>query len=302
MALLSSKFIKDTAFDAGFTFCGISKNEEMPVAKFYFSDAISKGYHDQMGYLERNIEGRFSPEQLLPGCKSVIVALFNYNNGKELHSKYKISKYAFIKDYHVLIHDHLQQLVNQLKNEYPTLAFKCTVDASSISEKNWAVTAGLGHYGKNGVIITPLGSYFFIGLILIDQEVDFYDQPIIDQGCGACSMCMDKCPTQAIVSPFVIDAKKCLSYQTLSNKNPNFDLIKEHSWIFGCDVCQDVCPKNKKSVVNELAVNNSSLFLHFEDKEFENLTKETFNSYFQGSPIQGKNYDKLLQFIKNRQK
>jgi epoxyqueuosine reductase len=302
MALLSAQFIKEEAIKGGFSFCGISKNEMMPVAKYYFVEAISKGYHDQMGYLERDIEGRFTPEHLLPGCKSVIVALFNYNNGKELHSKYKISKYAFIKDYHVLIHDHLQQFVNQLKKEYPTLAFKCTVDASSISEKNWAVHAGLGHYGKNGVILTPLGSYFFIGLILIDQEVDFYDQPTIDGGCGSCSICMDRCPTQAIVSPFVIDAKKCLSYQTLSNKTPDFDLVQEHPWIFGCDVCQDVCPKNKKSVVNELAVNNSSLFLHFEDKDFENLTKEAFSLYFQGSPILGKNYEKLLQFIKNRQK
>ena len=302
MTLLSSRFIKETAMASGFTFCGIAKNEEMPVAKYYFSDIISKGFHDQMGYLERDIDGRFAPEQLLPECKSVIVCLFNYNTGIELKSKYKISKYAFIKDYHILIEQHLQEVAQRLLITDPSLQYRCTVDSSKISEKNWAVHAGLGHYGKNGVIITPYGSYFCIGLILINQEVDYYDQPNIEQGCGSCSICMDKCPTQAIVSPYVIDAKKCLSYQTLSNKNPDFEFVKEHSWIFGCDVCQDVCPKNKKSVISELAVTNSSLFLHFEDAEFENLTKEAFNHYFQGSPILGKNYEKLLQFIKNRQK
>lgn len=287
---------------SGFTFCGIAKNEELPVAKYYFNQAISKGYHDQMAYLERDIDGRFTPEQLLPSCKSIIVTLFNYNTGITLNSRYKISKYAFIKDYHVTVEKHLQQVAYQLLNMDPTLEYRFTVDSSRISEKNWAVQAGLGHFGKNGIIISPLGSYFFIGLILINKEVDYYDQPNLDQSCGTCSICMDKCPTQAIVSPFVIDAKKCLSYQTLSNKNPDFDLVKEHPWIYGCDVCQDVCPKNKKSVISELAVTNSSLFLHFEDSEFENLTKEAFNLYFQGTPIQGKNYEKLLQFIKNRQK
>ena len=287
---------------SGFTFCGIAKNEELPVAKYYFNQAISKGYHDQMAYLERDIDGRFTPEQLLPSCKSIIVTLFNYNTGITLNSRYKISKYAFIKDYHVTVESHLQQFAHQLLKIDPTLEYRCTVDSSRISEKNWAVQAGLGHFGKNGIIISPLGSYFFIGLILINKEVDYYDHPNLDQSCGTCSICMDKCPTQAIVSPFVIDAKKCLSYQTLSNKNPDFDLVKEHPWIYGCDVCQDVCPKNKKSVISELAVTNSSLFLHFEDSEFENLTKEAFNLYFQGTPIQGKNYEKLLQFIKNRQK
>lgn len=301
MELVSSQFIKKATLSAGFSYCGIAKNEEMSVAKFYFRNSISKGYHDQMGYLERDIEGRFAPENLLPNCKSILVCLFNYNTGKEIQSSYKISKYAFVRDYHVLVEEHLQEIVVQLKQEYPEIKYKCTVDTSRITEKNWAVRAGLGHYGKNGVVITPQGSYFFIGLILLNSEVDCYDQPYLDQGCGSCKICIDNCPTQAIITPFVINTKKCLSYQTLSNKKPNFDLIKEHPWIFGCDICQEVCPKNKKSVVSELAVSNSSLFLHFHDEAFEKLTKEDFDHYFQGSPIYGKDYEKLVQFIKNRQ-
>lgn len=302
MGLVSSQFIKKTAKSSGFSYCGIAENKEIPLAKLHFINAISKGYHDQMRYLERDVEGRFAPETLLPDCKSVIVCLFNYNSGKELQSSYKISKYAFVKDYHVLVEEHLQKVVTKLKQEYPHIKYKCTVDTSKISEKNWAVTAGLGHYGKNGVLITPQGSYFFIGLILLDQEVDFYDEPNLEQGCGSCTICLDNCPTKAIVTPYVINAQKCLSYQTNSNKKPDFDLIQEHGWIFGCDVCQDICPKNKKSVVSELAVSNSSLFLHFEDEDFEKLTKEECNLYFEGSPISEKDYEKLLLFIKNRQK
>jgi ferredoxin len=165
------------------------------------------------------------------------------------------------------------------------------------------VIPGIGYYGKNGVFLTPQGSFFFIGIILIDKEVDQYNQALPDETnfCCQCSLCMDNCPTKAIVKPYVVDARKCLSYQTLSNKNPDYEFIKGHPWIYGCDICQEVCPKNKKSVINELAVSNSSLFLHFQDSDFENMTKEQFDHYFANTSIGSKGYEKLIQFIKNRQ-
>lgn len=303
MQIISSEIIKNSALEAGFSFCGISNLVDFSKEKQLFEEAIQNGYHAQMGYLERNIDERFNIEITLPDCKSVIVTLFNYNNGKSLQSKYRVSKYAFVRDYHQLVVEQLEKMVTLIKGKNNQFNYKISVDSGRISEKNWSLKAGLGYYGKNGVFLTPQGSFFFIGIILIDQEVDQYDQALPDETnfCGQCSLCMDNCPTKAIVKPYVVDARKCLSYQTLSNKNPDYEFIKGHPWIYGCDICQEVCPKNKKSVINELAVSNSSLFLHFQDSDFENMTKEQFDHYFANTSIGSKGYEKLIQFIKNRQ-
>lgn len=303
MLKISSETIKKCASETGFSFSGISSLVDFSKEVQNFKESIQNGYHAKMGYLERNIEERFAIDTLLPNCKSVIVNLFNYNIGKALNSNYRVSRYAFVRDYHQLVSEQLEKMVSLIKQHNNHFNYSISVDSGRISEKNWAVKSGLGYYGKNGIFLTPQGSFFFIGLILIDQEVDQYDQPLPDNSnfCGNCSFCIESCPTKAIVKPFVVDARQCLSYQTLSNKNPDFELVKEHPWIYGCDICQEVCPKNKKSVIHELAVSNSSLFLHFEDSNFENLTKEQFDHYFKDTSIGSKGYEKLIQFIKNRQ-
>lgn len=303
MIKISSETIKQCSLDSGFSFCGISSSVDFSSEIEHFQQAIQQGYHAQMGYLERNIEERFAIDTLLPNCKTVIVNLFNYNIGKNLNSDFRVSRYAFVRDYHQLVTEQLEKMVTQLQKKDIHFNYKISVDSGRISEKNWAVKSGLGYYGKNGIFLTPQGSFFFIGLILIDQEVDCYDHSLPEESnfCGSCSLCMDNCPTKAIVKPFVVDARQCLSYQTLSNKTPEFELVKQHPWIYGCDICQEVCPKNKKSVINELAVSNSSLFLHFQNSDFENLTKEQFDHYFANTSIGSKGYEKLIQFIKNRQ-
>jgi epoxyqueuosine reductase len=304
MTSISSAIIKKAAEEVGFSYCGIAELDEFNIEKILFENAIKNGYHANMGYLERDIESRFNPQSILPDCQSVIVVLFNYNTGIQINSNFKISKYAFIKDYHIFLTERLEVMMDQLKMKGFDFEYRLSVDSGKISEKNWAMKAGLGQYGKNGLLLTPQGSYFFIGVALIDKPVDIYDlnEVIQEHYCGKCTICMDHCPTNAIVRPYVIDAKRCLAYQTLSNKTPDYELVKQYPWIYGCDICQDVCPKNKKSVVNKLAVSNSSLFLHFQDADFENLSKEEFDHYFSNTSIGSKGYEKLVQFIKNRQK
>lgn len=300
----SSIQIKKTVTDAGFSFCGIAPIVDFSEEKKLFLDYIEDGFQGNMGYLERDIDTRFNIHSTFPECKSVVVVLFNYNTGKKLQSSYKISRYAFVRDYHKLVSQKLEEVVLHLQGIYPHFSYKISVDSGRVSEKNWAVKAGMGHYGKNGLLISPQGSYFFIGLLLLDREVDQYDHPLNqkENNCGTCKLCIELCPTKAIIKPYFIDAKKCLSYHTLSNKTPDFELIKAHPWIYGCDICQEVCPKNKKSIVSELAVSNSSLFLHFQDEDFENLTKSTFDHYFSDTSIGSKGFEKMVQFIKNRQK
>lgn len=303
MDLLSNSYLKKITLDAGFTYCGIAPVVDFSDEKKLFQDSIESGFHGNMSYLERNIAERFDIRTILPTCKSVVVVLFNYNTGKTLQSSYRISRYAFVRDYHHLMKEKLEEVVEKMKEKNGDFQYKISVDSGRISEKNWAVKSGVGHYGKNGLLITPSGSFYFIGILLLDQEMDQYDEPHDSDkdSCGTCQRCLEMCPTKAIIKPYVIDARKCLSYQTLSNKTPDFELIKEHSWIYGCDICQEVCPKNKKSTISELAIANSSLFLHFQDSDFENLTKEVFEAYFSNTSIGSKGYAKMIQFIKNRQ-
>ena len=291
--------IKEKAHDLGFSFCGIAQAKELIQAKTLFKTALSANYHGKLAYLERDINTRFSPKKLLKECETVIVCLYNYYTGQQIPSSYQISKYAYIKDYHTFLKEKLLVLAQILQNGDKTLQYKIAVDSSNISEKNWAVEAGLGHYGKNGIFITEKGSWFFIGLLLVNQKADYYDEPL-NTGCGTCDICIKSCPTGALVAPYQVDVKRCLSYQTLSSKEPDFDLLKKHPWIYGCDICQDICPKNKKPDINPEAVQNSSLFLHFQNENFENLTKDDFDRYFRGSSIFEKKYERFISIIKNR--
>ena len=169
---ISSEVIKKTALEAGFTYCGISNIVDFSKEVAYFKESIQNGFHAKMGYLERNIEERFAIDTLLPHCKSVIVTLFNYHIDQKIDSKYRISRYAFVKDYHQLIPELLEKMVVYLQQKHEPFNYKISVDSGRISEKNWAVKSGLGYYGKNGVLLTTKGSFYFIWLILFEKELD----------------------------------------------------------------------------------------------------------------------------------
>ena len=299
MEPIAARVVKQVFLDAGFEYCGIAPYQVLSQQQNRFEASIAAGYHARMGYLARNIEKRFDPATLLGNCQSVIVVLFNYYTGLEQKSDYKISKYGFVRDYHRLLEEQMELGMQRLLQSYSAMQYRCVVDRFPISEKSWAVAAGCGFLGKNGLLVTPLGSFFNIGIILINQKVDQYDTPVEQNQCGTCTRCIDHCPTKAIVVPYHVDAERCLSYQTLSNKKPDYALISEHEWLFGCDVCQDVCPHNKKIKINELSVQNSSLFLQLGNRELETMSKTDFDLYFKDTPFHNK-YDQMVSMIKHK--
>lgn len=296
---IQSKKIKAWSKELGFDACGIAPSHPLEIAKKRFEKSIRKGYHGNMQFLERDIERRFSPELLLSNCKSVIVVILNYNTTLQFLPKHSIARFALLNDYHIYIQQKLSTLLERIKQEIPTINAKTTVDTSSISEKNWAVEAGLGHIGKNGLLITAQGSFVHIGTILIDKECDHYDQPC-KNNCGTCNKCIQNCPTQAIEEAHCINASKCISYQTIENKNPDYQLLKEQTWIYGCDICQEVCPYNQKIRNNETIISETSLFLQLNMEELENLSEEDFRHYFQRSGIKRRKYKIFKEIIKNR--
>jgi len=275
----TSKFIKQQAQKCGFALCGIAKAEPLFLAKERFEKALAQNFHAGKKYLERDIDKRFHPELLLQNCKSVIVCGFNYNmqnmserrmedgewrkeqgTGRKVDSdineksiRYNVSQYEQIKDYHVFMKEKLENLVQSLQEEYGIFKYKTTVDSSAISEKAWAVRAGIGYYGKNGVIQTQFGSFVFLGTILMDREVDEYDAPN-QQSCGNCAECITACPTHAIIAPYYVNSNQCITHINQNKKETDIKFIEKYGWLRSCDTCQDICPNNTYASVNEEAI------------------------------------------------
>lgn len=283
------ELIKSEASRLGFDACGIAKVEAIPEDQSRLLSWLSAGNHADMGYMERNIEKRANPSQLVDGAKSVVVVLQNYYPQKQhFSSNYKIAKYAFGEDYHIVLKEKLFSLFQYINKEIAPAKGRCFTDSAPVMERAWAVRAGLGWIGKNGNLLTRnLGSFVFIAELIIDLELE-YDQPNLRNYCGSCTICIDQCPTQAIISPKVIDSRKCISYLTIENKNeiPEEFKGKTENWIFGCDICQDVCPWNrKKTATTEERFKPDLNMVKLEDKDWENLTKEDFEAFFEKSPI-----------------
>lgn len=272
--------IKALAQTLGFSHCGIAPAEPMLREQGDFEQSIRDGYHAEMNFLARDVEKRFNPQMLLPECKSVIVVLFHYYIDAEINADYKVAKYAYLQDYHVFIKEKLNRIGAFLSEKSTQAQWRVTVDSSTISEKNWAVRAGVGHIGKNSLLQNEMGSYFVIGTVLTNLELD-YDKPVAAD-CGDCRLCIDHCPAQAIEHPYRVNAAKCISYRNVEDKRREENTPPFHHWIFGCDVCQMVCPKNKKIIANLSATQYSSLFLHFQNEDFENLQEKDFQRYFAG--------------------
>lgn len=292
---LSATDIKKIAFSLGFSDCGIAKALPLQKEKQYFSSMIDDGAHATLTFLEKDIEVRFSPELLFPGCKSVMVFLYNYLTEKKIEADYKIAKYSYIHDYHYLIKDKLKIIVDNISQSYPDSHCKITVDTSSISEKNWAVKAGVGYIGKNSLLQTNHGSFVLIGTILTDIVFDYDTENA--RSCGTCSRCMDACPVQAISKPYQVDVRKCISFQTIENKCPSDNSESTYQWVYGCDVCQDICPNNINCKPNPDTLDKISLFLHFKNPDFENLTKQEFDSCFKDSCVKRRKYDQFMERV-----
>ena len=245
--ILPSNIIKQTAHNCGFALCGIAKSEFLINEKERFEKALAQNFHAKKHYLERDIEKRFRPELLFKNCKTVVVCGFNYNTqdvgAKNLlpAEKSKIARYEQIEDYHVFMKVKLEQLAQCLQEECGLFNYKTTVDTSAISEKAWAVQAGIGYYGKNGIIQTQVGSFVFLGTLLIDKEVDIYDTPN-QNSCGNCTRCISACPTKAIVAPYCVDSNRCITH--ILQYGPDVASVAKYGWCVVCEECQDVCPNN----------------------------------------------------------
>ena len=279
---MNAQTIKHLAQTCGFSLCGIAKAEPLTAEKEWFEKALTQNFHDGKAYLERDVEKRFNPEMLLEGCKSVVVCGFNYftgnrrgvtcyapndknyapnDNNHVQNPNFKIARYAQVEDYHIFMREKLEMLAQCLQEQYGNFIYKTTVDSSAISEKAWAVRAGIGYYGKNGIIQTSLGSFIFLGILLINKEVDQYDNPNT-KTCGNCNKCITACPTQAIVNPYYVDCNQCISHINLNKKETDFWRISQYGWIQGCDICQEVCPNNLRAQVNaDAAAIKKNIFL-----------------------------------------
>ena len=295
-----SDFIKNKSIELGFISCGISKSGFLENEIGRFESWLKNNYHGKMSYMERNFDKRMDTTKLVAGSKSVISLLFNYYPSKEINNdSFKISKYAYGKDYHFIIKDKLKSLLSSMRNEIGEIDGRVFVDSAPIMEKAWAKKSGLGWVGKNTNLISKkTGSFFFIAEIIVDLELE-YDGEVTDH-CGSCTACLDACPTDALYEPYKIDASKCISYFTIELKDqfPN-DLKKDfNDWIFGCDICQDVCPWNKFSIPNkEPLLNPKNEINQYSKKDWLELTDEVFKVVFKGSPLERTKFKGLKRNI-----
>ncbi len=299
-----SSFIKSEAKRLGFLSCGISKagflEEEAPRLEHW----LKNNRNGQMSYMENNFDKRLNPTLLVDDAKSVVSLLLNYYPSEfQNQDSYTISKYAYGQDYHFVIKEKLKELLFSIQSSIGEVSGRAFVDSAPVLDKAWAAKSGLGWIGKNSNLLTQkVGSFYFIAELIIDLDLE-YDQATTDH-CGTCSACIDACPTQAIVSPYIVDGSKCISYFTIELKSTIPLEMKGQfgDWIFGCDVCQDVCPWNRFSKPHkEPLFNSNPEVLSLSKKDWEEITEETFKVVFKNSPLKRTKFEGLkrnIEFLK----
>ena len=297
-----SNRIKAEAKKLGFFACGISKAEALPVDAARVERWLEKGMQGEMQYLERNREKRYDATRLVDNARSVISVLFNYFPAEELPEKsyYKIAKYAYGKDYHYILKQKLALLLEKIENLTGKREARIFTDSAPVLDRAAARRAGLGFTGKNTLLINRQGgSFFFIGHIILDLDLAA-DREAVENYCGSCTKCIDACPTGAL-SPFELDARKCISYLTIEyrgEKIPDKFQGKWKQWIFGCDICQDVCPWNRKAKSTpELVFQPSELMLNMQKADWDSLDKPTFKQLFKGSAVERTGFKGLRRNI-----
>ena len=300
-----TKLIKTEAKRLGFLSCGISKAGFLENEAPRLEQWLNKNMHGEMHYMENHFDKRLDPTKLVEGSKSVISLLLNYypSQTQEGENIPKISKYAYGTDYHFVIKDKLKHLLHFIQDEIGEVHGRAFVDSAPVLDKAWAAKSGLGWIGKHSNLLTQqVGSFYFIAELIIDLELDC-DTPITDH-CGTCTACIDACPTQAITEPYVVDGSKCISYFTIELKEniPTEFKGQFDNWMFGCDVCQDVCPWNRFSKShNEPLFNPHPELLSMTKNDWEDITQETFNKVFKKSAVKRTKFSGLkrnIEFIK----
>ena len=298
----NTKFIKNKAKDLGFSSVGISKARHLHEEENKFEKWLSKGFQGSMNYLVKNLDKRLDPRKLVPGSKSIISLSYNYYPKKNIDKKnnFIISKYAYGKDYHKVIKKKLKILFRSIKEKIGDVEGRVFVDSAPVHERAWAKLSGLGWIGKNSLLINEKkGSYFFLAEIICDLDLE-YDSPVANR-CGKCTKCIDACPTDAITSAQIINANKCISYLTIENKKEIPTELKNNlnDAIFGCDICQDVCPWNKFSKPHrEESFNPKNELSSLKKTDWIELTEETFNKIFEGSAVKRAKYEGIIRNIK----
>lgn len=297
----NSQIIKSEASRLGFSFCGIAKAEYLEEEAPRLEKWLNQNMHGKMQYMENYFDKRLDPTKLVEGSKSVISLMYNYFPKKEQRDdSFKISKYAYGQDYHHIIKKKLKEFVLFIHDEIGEVNAEVYVDSAPVLDRAWAKKSGLGWIGKNSMLINPKnGSFFFLAEIILDLELD-YDNEIKDY-CGSCTACIDACPTEAILPNNVVDGSKCISYFTIELKDeiiPSEVEGKFDDWIFGCDICQDVCPWNRFSKPHdEPLFNPNEKVLNYSKNEWEEITEEIYQEIFKKSPVKRTKFKGLKRNI-----
>ena len=281
--------IKQKSKELGFDFCGIARAEFLEQEAPRLEKWLKEQMHGEMAYMANHFDKRLNPCLLVEGAKSVISVLLNYFPKEDLacEDNFKISKYAYGKDYHFVLKDKLKALLAYIRTEIGEVNGRAFVDSAPVMDKVWAARSGLGWIGKHSNLLNrQMGSFFFIGELIIDLPLA-YDAPTGDY-CGTCTRCIDACPTDAIVSPYVVDGSKCISYFTIELKNeiPQTMKGKFENWIFGCDICQDVCPWNRFAKPHQTPdFEPNETLKKMTKKDWIEITEEVFEKVFKNSPL-----------------
>lgn len=299
----NTALVKSLARQCGFDFCGIAKAQKLDEEAVKLENWLNKGYHGAMKYMENHFDMRVDPRLLVPGAKSIITVLKNYYpTAPQKTDGPKISKYAFGEDYHLVIRKQLEQLLSDIREQLDaSIQGRGFVDSAPVLERAWAIRAGLGWVGKNGNLITKQqGSFFFIATLITDLALE-PDDPFSMDYCGTCRKCIDACPTEAILPNKTVDGSRCISYYTIEWKGEEFpvDMPSYKDWLFGCDVCQDVCPWNRFSTPHEeQGFVPLEMIVNFRQSEWEQLTEEMFKKIFKHSPLKRSKFKGILRNLK----
>ena len=287
-----SRFIKRQALEVGFDKVGIVRAAALDAEAHRLNEWLARGFHASMHWMAREPSARADPRTIFPAARSVVAVAMNYytpSQHEDGDGTGKVSRYAWGDDYHDVVGDKLGSLLERIKRIQPETEGKVCVDIQRVMDKAWAVRAGLGWLGKHSnVITTEYGSWVFVGELLLNLDLD-YDSDVVEDHCGTCTMCIDACPTQAIVEPYVVDSARCVSYATIELRDPSIpDAISEKlsGWLYGCDICQDVCPWNRfEQVTEELRFEPRDANVNAPLDEILSLDQETYAQRFRGSAM-----------------